>query len=211
MGKKFIKMKIALRISFVFTAFLMTSTTIANAQFRYGGMIGGNISTFVGKEQSLLEDSMYNYSDKWGVHIGMNTEIVLSDKFCVAPAVVLSTKGTTDAHDKEIGLSLNYLEVPVLFQYQVLKGFSLAAGPYGGYLIGAKTHDHNIDKKITKDTQRFDSGLYFKGIYRMSNGFGFHAYYSKGFIDVHYPEGYDGPDRFNAVGGFGVSYLLVMK
>lgn len=187
------------------------SIPVTNAQFRYGGMIGGNVSTFVGDTWRLQEDSSTNYSDRWGIQLGVNAEIDLSDVFCVAPSMIFTMKGTTDAHDKEIGVTLDYLEFPLLFQYRFYDQFTIAAGPYMGFLVGATLHDHYLDKNVREATSKYDGGLCFKGIYRMANGLGIHAYYSKGFMDVNYPEGYSGPTRYNASGGVGFSYLFGMK
>ena len=100
-----------------------------NAQVKYGAKAGLNIATLNGDEEGL--------KSLVGFHVGGFAQIPLAAKFTFQPEVVYSAQGA-----KEDGgngkWNLGYINVPLMFKYQVANKFSLEAGPYIGFLTSAK-------------------------------------------------------------------------
>jgi hypothetical protein len=102
-----------------------------------------------------------------GVNFGLGTHIKLNEKWTLKPEIkFLSRKGATSvdtisAIPSEIGSSetqimLNYLEVPVLFQYNFNKRLFASAGPQFNYLTKATQHSTGLIDGVTDVTYNLD-------------------------------------------------------
>jgi hypothetical protein len=118
-------------------------------------------------------------TNRIGVNFGLGTHIKLNEKWTLKPEIkFLSRKGaryvdTIAPIPSEIGsaetqLMLNYLEVPVLFQYNFNKRLFASAGPQFNYLTkasqlttglidGTKDATYNLD--VESFFNKFDLGL----------------------------------------------------
>lgn len=114
------------------------------------GIKGGvNISTI-----SYTYDNGWMYSDqkaKIGFNAGVFANIPISGKFSVQPEILYNGLGAkveysmtfdpgpmTRLEGKET-LSLHYLSVPVMFQYNVIPDLYVEAGPEFGFLLGGRS------------------------------------------------------------------------
>lgn len=157
--------------------FLMTGT--AGAQHVNIGIKGGlNIYNF------HHEDYKYDY--KTGFHAGLIAHIHLARTFALQPEVMYSRQG---AMYKDFAPStkvkLDYINVPVLFQYMFDNGFRLQAGPQVGFLMNARTEnkDYNIDHK--NDLEPIDIGIAMGMSYVSKSGFGIDARYVHGLTNIY--------------------------
>lgn len=130
---------------YLFSALAFLISTASFAQVSIGLKGGANFSGITYKD----EDVPGVTDNKDVLKPGFNAGLVFrfgGEHFAVQPEIFFSQKGNkrtykdngVDAHDI---VSLNYLEVPVLFK--ALFGdetirFYLAAGPYVGYLVGGQ-------------------------------------------------------------------------
>ena len=145
-----------------------------NAQeIKFGAKAGLNFSTVNGDNTNSV-DYVTSY------HVGVVSEIPISEKFSFQPEVMFSGQGYSfEGSDGNI-VALNYLNVPLMGKYYVTKGFSVEAGPQIGFLLSAK----NEGVKVTNSFTTFDFGANFGLGYKLENGLNFSARYNLGITKV---------------------------
>jgi len=126
----------------------------ANAQAgRFGINAGVNFANINGKD---VEGTKL----KTGFQAGVTYDIGLADEFVLQPGVSYVQNGTKlDAFNSK--LHLNYIQVPVTFQYQPALGTGnllLGVGPYVGFGVG-KVKGSLFDDKVSSKTDWDDAGL----------------------------------------------------
>lgn len=187
-------------------ALAVAASSLTFAQ-QFGVKAGMNVS-------SLSKDS--NLSDqksKIGFNAGVFMNAPLSENFSIQPEVLYSqygskvdgtstsTIGATTITDKSsYSVNLDYITVPVMFQYKLVPSFYLEAGPEFGFLVGAKTKGDNTITTTTggtsttltstgttdiKDgTATFNFGAGIGAGYNITENIGINARYVAGFTDV---------------------------
>lgn len=113
-------------------------TTQLNAQQKFG------LGLKVGQNFSKVDNVVVDHNAA-SYHAGVTMQIGLSKGFSIAPEVLLSqTKLETSPSAAELLVNpsfkpetyhLNYLSIPILLQYNVLKSFIIQAGPQYGILL----------------------------------------------------------------------------
>lgn len=90
----------------------------------------------------LTGDQAEDLENKTGYHIGVTAELGLTSKFSVQPEILYSTQG---AKFEDEDLDINYVNVPVLAKFYLIKNVSFQVGPQFGYVIGnGDTFDEGI-------------------------------------------------------------------
>ncbi|MFD2910166.1 porin family protein [Flavobacterium ardleyense] len=102
---------------------------------RFGAKVGVNFATFVGEDA----DDSFMYV---GFNVGFFAEIPITEKLIFQPEILYSTQGAKSKEsainfDIEATLKFEYINIPLMFKYEVAKNFSLEAGPYVGFLTRA--------------------------------------------------------------------------
>ncbi|MEN2487959.1 porin family protein [Flavobacterium sp. B11] len=142
-----------------------------NAQeIKFGAKAGLNFSTVNGSNTN-------NIGYVTSYHVGVVSEIPISDKFSFQPEIMYSRQGYTFNNDI---VAMNYLNIPLMGKYYVTKGLSLEAGPQIGFLLSAK----NEGVKVTNSYTTFDFGANFGIGYKLENGLNFSARYNLGITKV---------------------------
>ena len=126
----------------------------ANAQAgRFGINAGVNFANINGKDAEGTKL-------KTGFQAGVTYDIGLADEFVLQPGVSYVQNGTKlDAFNSK--LHLNYIQVPVTFQYQPALGTGnllLGVGPYVGFGVG-KVKGSLFDDKVSSKSDWDDAGL----------------------------------------------------
>ncbi|MBB4799980.1 hypothetical protein HNP37_000019 [Flavobacterium nitrogenifigens] len=142
-----------------------------NAQeIKFGAKAGLNFSTVNGSNTDNI-DYVTSY------HVGLVSEIPISEKFSFQPELMYSRQGYSFNNDV---VAMNYLNIPLMGKYYVTKGLSLEAGPQIGFLLSAK----NEEMKVTNSFTTFDFGANFGIGYKLENGLNFSARYNLGITRV---------------------------
>ena len=179
----------------VFALIIIIST--ASAQSVNIGIKGGlNMYTINGTNDA-------SYDTKTSFHIGLLGHIHMADHFALQPEIMYSSQGAK--YGSNLSLDLNYVNIPLLFQYMFDNGFRLQAGPQLSLLAGAKTDGQDV-KNNFKGT---DIGLTIGASYVHSpSGFGVDARYNHGLTNISDSNSIDSYNR-----GFqlGVFYLFKHK
>jgi len=109
-----------------------------NAQQKFG------LGLKVGQNFSKVDNVAVDHNSA-SYHAGVTMQIGLSKGFSIAPEVLLSqTKLEASPTEAELFINpsfkpetyhLNYLTIPILLQYNVVKSFLIQAGPQYGILL----------------------------------------------------------------------------
>ncbi|MCH5720690.1 outer membrane beta-barrel protein [Niabella hibiscisoli] len=164
------KLKKLLFGGLLFTAFSLTALQ-SNAQAgRFGINAGANFSNITGK------DAPDAYKLKTGFQAGVTYDIGIADDFVIQPGLSYVQNGAKiDGFDAKV--QLNYLQLPVTFQYQPELGSGhllLGVGPYVGMGIG-QVKGTGGDLTLKRDwdeagLKKIDAGGKLLAGYQLSNG-----------------------------------------
>jgi hypothetical protein len=184
-----------------FITYLMIGTT-AMAQDHHAniGIKGGlNLYNINGNGGSDL---------KSGLHLGLLSHIHLTKQFAFQPEIMYSAQGTK-LSGSDNSLNLDYINIPLLFQYMFDNGFRLQAGPQVGFLVNAKSKSGNTTVNVKDGYNALDLALSIGGSYVFTDtGFGLDARYNHGLSNIYDASAFNATNR-----GFqlGVFYLFGHK
>ncbi len=157
---------------------VVLSGLFTQAQISYGVKLGLNISNVSGDD--------FDHPDKkslMGLAIGGLLNYKINDQFSVQPELFYSQEGTrwkdSDYTERE---RLNYLNLPILAQYDHPSGFFAHTGPQAGFLLSAKQTDIGDGESESFDIKDDYKGFVFSWAlgagYRHTSGLGVAARYN---------------------------------
>lgn len=156
----------------LFLVALVAMTFSASAQF--GIKAGVNLASMVdGKDISDFSRSRAGY------YFGVNYGMELSDKFTFVPELIYSSQGAKINSKPYIGkaaLRLTYINLPMMFKFNLVENFSLDFGPQIGLniiekaVVDGKTYDLN-EIGIKGDINKFDVAISVGATYSFCNFF----------------------------------------
>lgn len=156
------------------------AATAQNASF---GLKGGlNLSTL------SANGSSKGYQNSVGFHGGLFANVPVSQQIAIQPEVVYSTQGTKyTAGAFEHNLKLSYVNIPVMVQAMVGRGFFAEVGPQLGILTGTadKVGDQETGAFETNDFKKTDVALGFGLGFSGNSGLGVGARYNLGLTDIN--------------------------
>lgn len=120
--------------------FLMTNNIARGQSFKAAVLAGINSSQVSGDELSGF--------NKVGLFIGGSAILPVSEKSLVEMELLFIQKGSKTPTPKNgaanyfYKMSLNYLEVPLIYTFRPVKYVSIHAGPTFGVLVGSKEEDN---------------------------------------------------------------------
>jgi hypothetical protein len=134
----------------------------ASAQARIGLKAGGSLTNITGADAG---DS----DNKFGFHGGLVANFAFGDALALQPEVLFSMKGAQNPDDSKDKLNLNYIDIPVMLQYNA-DGLFFEAGPQLGILASAKSTDGTNDSDVKEGFKTIDFG-YAVGLgYKLESG-----------------------------------------
>ena len=156
---------------------LISSAATAQHQHPNIGIKGGlNLYNIDGNGKSDL---------KTGLHLGLLSHIHLAKDFAFQPEILYSAQGTKNG-GSDNSLNLDYINIPLLFQYMFDNGFRIQAGPQVGFLVNAKTKSGNTTVNVKDGYNSLDLGLSIGGSYVfVDTGFGLDARYNHGLSNIY--------------------------
>jgi len=178
---------------------LLSLTVLAKAQSadtHFGLKAGLNIS-------SLDVKDGVDFDSKAGFHIGGLAHVHLSPHFGIQPEIVYSEQGGKDGEDK---WKINYLNVPVLFQYMTGSGFRLQTGPQLGFAVSSKIKSGDVERNIKDDVNTVDVSWAIGASYLFPEAIGIDARYNIGITNVNDAET---PEVRNRVFQIGLFYQFM--
>lgn len=157
---------------------LIASTTVSQAQIRFGVRAGLNSS-------NVSFPNLPDRKERFGFHVGVLADVPVSPNFMsIQPELSYSVKGAGFKYlNERQTVDLNYLDflVPVAFK---LDAFDLQVGPFASYLISSPDYKFYNDNTVMADAfKKFDAGLTAGLSYNFSKLM-VGVRYNQGFIDV---------------------------
>lgn len=164
-------------------AVLLSAGIYSQAQIKYGVKAGANFYKVTGEE-----DFEASRKTKVGLAGGAFVNFSLSETFSVQPELLYSQEGNKQKEgDESANLKLNYINIPVLLQYNA-SGFYGETGPQVGFLTSAKIKYEMGGEEETTDVKDAFKSINFSwavGLgYRLSNGLGIGARYNIGISNI---------------------------
>lgn len=147
------------------TLFFGMTITAQTEKVKVGVKAGLNLAALT------FDESELNSSNKTGFTAGVMIEVPLAKNFSLQPELLYSQQGTkisfsdpdvTNSQFKST-IDLNYLNIPVMLKYYVVKGLSIQAGPQIGILLKAnnKYQDNFLgyENKETLNLKEYSTGI----------------------------------------------------
>lgn len=169
-------------------AIAMSSLTFAQ---QFGVKAGMNVSSL------SSEEGLSDQGSKIGFNAGVFMNAPLAEKFSIQPELMYSQMG--DKYNQTIAgttyarsRNLDYVALPVMFQYNATPAFYLEAGPEFGLLVGAKNKFTNESTNNTiaessnykDDLNGFNVGIGLGAGYYFTPNVGLTARYVAGLTDI---------------------------
>lgn len=152
-----------------------SSKTAASSPVRFGLKAGLNISS--------LSDS--DSKSKAGFYGGVFANIPVAQDFSVQPEVLYSGMGAKYKGNTDLKANLDYIAVPVMFQYNALPNLYLEAGPQFSFLVNAKAKYNSNSVDIKDGLKTFDFGLGLGAGYYFTQNIGVNLRYVAGLTDIN--------------------------
>jgi hypothetical protein len=154
-------------------------------------------------------DDTNDIETKLGFNLGLLGHIHLSGQFGLQPEIVYSTQGAKSNDGGDLKLNLDYINVPVLFQYMYDNGFRIQAGPQLGFLTSAKAKGDGVSVDVKDAFKTIDFALSVGASYvDPASGFGVDARYNYGISNINED---DSSKAYNRGFQVGVFYLFNHK
>jgi Outer membrane protein beta-barrel domain len=178
----------------------------ANAQVKFGAKGGMNLATLGGDGTNGAD-----LSSLVSFHIGGLVSIPVATNFSIQPEVYYSGEGTKVGGTSGGNYLFNYLNVPVLAKYKIVKGLSVEAGPQLGFILSAKIKDNSGNETDVKsELKSTDFSVALGANYIFDNNLGIDVRYNIGLTDINTTTGTNST-LTNDVFQVGVFYLFNTK
>lgn len=161
--------------------------------------IKGGLNVF-----TINNENNSGYDSRVGIHFGLLGHVHLKLHFALQPELVYSSQGAryTDVNGDTYYYHLDYINVPILFQYMFDNGLRLQAGPQLGVLVNATSVLDNSSIDLN-DVKPFDLALCFGASYVVpSTGFGMDVRYNLGVNNINKNSGPSSTNRGLQLGLF---------
>ena len=158
-----------------------------------GTAVMAQVSTKLGVKAGLnvanvsVEPQGFEKGSRLGFHGGLLAHIHVSPAFGIQPEVLYSNQGFEDKSNAS-EWKLNYLNVPVMFQYMFDNGFRIQAGPQVGFLLDGKVADNygeGADLDISPDLKKVDASVGVGLGYLSYSGLGIEGRYNHGLSNIN--------------------------
>lgn len=171
----------------LFAVAAMIITCTANAQeIAIGVKAGLNLANMTDVEGA-------SPGTRVGAHIGPFVKLPITENFSIIPELLYSMKGSEISEsffgvNFEVSTKLDYLDIPIMANYQLDNGLNFELGPYVAFLLSAKSKVDILgvseDVDIKEGMNSLDFGVGFGLGYRLENGLGFGARYNLGLASL---------------------------
>lgn len=166
---------------FILSAFTLIGFTI-QAQIKFGIKAGANFTSFGGSD-AKMGDLSPKY--KVGFAGGGLVNIQLSEMFSLQPELLYSMEGATyKSEGQSVHLKTDYINIPVLAQYNNPSGFYAETGPQVGFLTSAKLSADGNSMDVKEGFKKINFSWGLGAGYKLSNGFGIGARYNLGLTSI---------------------------
>ncbi|KIA90766.1 porin family protein [Kaistella jeonii] len=161
----------------------MKKVFLVGAIALFGAMNAQTFGLKAGMNVSNLSNSTDAAKSKVGFYAGVLMNAPIAEKFSIQPEVLYSSKGA-QSDGGDVKLNLDYISVPVMFQYNATPSLYLEAGPEFGFIISAKLKVGGGTMDVKDTFNGFDLGIGLGAGYYFIPSVGINARYVAGVTDV---------------------------
>jgi hypothetical protein len=180
----------------------LASLATASAQFSLGAKAGAQLTDFRGGSYFAEESKM-----KVGYYGGAYGRYHFTDKIAAQAEVLYSAQGAKiEDGDDDYDHNLNYITVPVMFQYHLPLGLYFETGPQISFLTKAELKDGDVELDAKDVTKKTDFAWVAGAGFKITEELGVNARYNIGISDFTDAE-MGGKAHNNAI-QLGVSWKL---
>lgn len=154
-------------------ALLLVGMLNVNAQTRFGAKAGVNFASASG-------DDIDGVSSRTGVNVGGVVNFEISEIFSIQPEVTYSMRGWVDG---DFTIKLDYVDVPIMADVEIIEGLSLQGGPQLGVNISAKV-ENDGDEGDIEEISTLNVGAAIGAQYELPFGLFFTVRYDIAFNDA---------------------------
>lgn len=184
------KLILGLAVTASSLAFAQQTPSSSSNPVTFGVKGGMNVSS-LSKDEGLDDQK-----SKIGFNAGVFANIPIAESFSVQPEVLYSQYGEKSEYrllntDYSASTKLDYIAVPVMFQYNLIPNLYVEAGPEFGFLVSAKNKLKNESNgnSTTSDNykdrlQTFNFGVGLGAGYYFTPNLGITARYVAGVTDI---------------------------
>ena len=162
---------------------LVVGVTVQAQKINIGLKGGLNLASVSDSEN---EDDVRS---RLGYHAGLFFNIPVSPQIAIQPEAVYSNQGTKYnlPGNDDLNLSLNYINIPVMVQAMVGRGFYAQFGPQLGILtsVSDKVGDTELNSVSKDDFKTTDVSLGFGVGFKARTGLGLDARYNLGLTNIN--------------------------
>ena len=163
-------------------AAMMVAVLSANAQNEVGQV---TLKPMVGL--NLANITNYNGKIKVGVAAGVEAEFGITESFGITAGALYSMQGAKDKDVSDYKTTLGYINIPILANAYLFKGFAVKVGVQPGFLVSAKEKYSNgglaVDADIKDDCNKVQLSIPIGLSYEYAN-FVFDARYNWGLTNT---------------------------
>lgn len=154
----------------IITLFSLQNSAVAQEKPEFGVKAGINFSDYTGRgyEDFSLTDGRTVF------HLGLFVDYELSPIWSVQPELLYSEQGyviKSSTSLKELEIPLKYLQLPLMAELALPKGFSLHAGPQLGYLLNKDSLPGKGENGVEFNYNAFDFSFAVGAEYRFQSFF----------------------------------------
>jgi hypothetical protein len=165
------------KISLLFACAFFSTAVFAQTDAKFGLKGGINIS-------NTNNTSEGESGSKVGLHIGGLAHIHITPEFSLQPELMYSNQG---GKVDDVKLNLDYINIPLLLQYNFDNGFRLQTGPQVGFLVNVndKVDGENSNIFSSDDFKSTDVSWSFGLGYLSDSGLGIDGRYNLGLSKIN--------------------------
>lgn len=179
---------------------MLLGLSSVNAQdISFGAKAGVNLANFSGDD---VEDNAMRIGAFGGVYANLG----LTEDIFFQPELLFSMQGV-EADEGDGGTKLNYINIPLMFQYGITDEIRVEAGPQVGLLLSADLDVGEGDVDFKDEMSSIDFGMNLGASYNMDNGISVSVRYNLGLTEVIDSDVFES-DAKNSVISIGLGYAL---
>ena len=170
----------------LFLGLAVAASSIAFGQ-QFGAKAGVNVS-------SLTSTNELDSKSKTGFYAGIFMNAPLASNFSIQPELLYENSGAKAStfSNVDVKQNLDYIAIPVMFQYNATPELYFEAGPKFSFLVNNKftsdnaTVENLLNQAVNKDSySTFDFGLGLGAGYYFTPNIGINVRYMAGLTDIY--------------------------
>jgi hypothetical protein len=159
---------------------------------------------------NIADVSGFNGDNRLSGHAGFFLHSKINSKWSFQPEILYSGQGQRYWVGRdEYTLALNYIQIPLMFQFYPVKQFYLEFGPQIGFLLSANVKNDDDKSEVDQYFKKVDATIALGMGVQVTPMLGFYGRYNAGIADISKnTNSLLYRDNYNRVGQIGVAISL---